>query len=110
MSGTLPGTPRVRIPVRARPAEVIEVRTLFDHPMETGLRHDNSTAPPRDMLARLEVRRDGTPIFAADLRNGTAANPFHVFWVRMEATATFLFTWTDERGRAASASARVVVG
>ena len=110
MTGVLPGTPRVRIPARARQGEVIEVRTLFDHPMETGLRHDNSTAPPRDMVARLEVRRNDTPIFAAELRNGTAANPFHVFWVRMEVTAMFLFTWTDERGRAASASARVVVG
>jgi sulfur-oxidizing protein SoxZ len=99
----------VRIATRARPGEVIEIRTLFDHPMETGLRHDGSAAPARDMVVRLDVRRDGALVFAADLRNGTAANPFHVFWVRMEATATFSFTWTDERGRAASASARVVV-
>ena len=109
MTTSLPGTPRLRVPAHARPGEVIEVRTLFDHPMETGLRHDTSPAPPRDMLARLEVRRDNTPIFAADLHNGTAANPFHVFWIRMDATATLTLTWTDEHGRTASTSARVVV-
>ena len=110
MTTPLPGTPRLRIPARARPGEVIEIRTLLDHPMETGLRHDNSPAPPRNMLARLEIRRDTTPIFTADLRNGTAANPFHVLYVRMETTATFTATWTDEHGRSAATSARVVVG
>lgn len=107
---TLPGTPRIRIPARARPGEVIEIRTLIDHPMESGLRHDGTPAPPRDMITRLEIRRNGAPLFAADLRNGTAANPFHVIYVRMEATAEFTFTWTDERGRTASATAKVMVG
>lgn len=106
----LPGTPRVRIPARARPGEVVEVRTLIDHPMETGLRHDGTAAPARDMIVRLEVRRDGEMLFAADLRNGTAANPYHVIWIRMERSAEFTFTWTDERGRSAQARARVAVG
>ena len=106
----LPGTPRVRMPARARPGEVVEVRTLIDHPMETGLRQDGSATPPRDLITRLEVRRDDQLLFAADLRNGTAANPHHVFWVRMERSAAFTFTWTDERGRTAEARTRVAVG
>jgi len=110
MSGTLHGTPRIRIPAQARPGETIEVRVLMDHPMETGLPHGDGTVLPRDMIARLEVRRDGALLFAADLANGTAANPYHVFHVRMERSAEFTFTWTDERGRSARAVARVAVG
>ena len=62
---TLPGTPRLRIPARAKPGEVIELRMLIDHPMETGLRQDGSAAPPRDLIERLEVRRDGALVFPA---------------------------------------------
>jgi sulfur-oxidizing protein SoxZ len=35
----LPSQPRIRIPRSARAGEVIEIRTLIEHPMETGLRN-----------------------------------------------------------------------
>ncbi|MBB5690851.1 thiosulfate oxidation carrier complex protein SoxZ [Roseomonas alkaliterrae] len=108
MSGAL-NAPRIRIPRSARAGEVIEIRTLIEHPMETGLRQDGSRAVPRDMLTRMVVRMNGEVLLAADLRNGTAANPFHVFFVRMERSSAFEFTWTDERGRSARAEARVSV-
>lgn len=101
--------PRIRIPRSARPGEVIEIRTLIEHPMETGLRHDGGAAVPRDMLTRLLVRMNGETVLAADFRNGTAANPYHVFFVRMERAGHFEFTWTDEAGRSARAEARVSV-
>jgi sulfur-oxidizing protein SoxZ len=106
---TLPGTPRLRIPARARPGEVIELRMLIDHPMETGLRHDGSPAPPRDLIERLEVRRDGALVFAADLRNGSSPNPFHVVFLRLERSAEISVTWTDARGRNARAAGKVAV-
>ena len=83
---------------------------LIDHPMETGLRHDGSAAPPRDLIERLEVRRDGALVFAADLRNGSSPNPFHVVFLRLERSAEISVTWTDARGRSARAAARVAVG
>ena len=101
--------PRIRIPRTARPGEVIEIRTLIEHRMETGIRHDGSAAPPRDMLGRLIVARDGVPILTADLRTATATNPYHVFFVRMERTAEFAFVWQDDRGQSVRATARVVV-
>ena len=109
MSGSL-ATPRIRIPRSARAGEVIEIRTLIEHPMETGLRQDGGRAQPRDMLTRLLVRMDGETVLEAEFRNGTSANPYHVFFVRLERTSSFEFTWTDERGRVARAQARVAVG
>jgi sulfur-oxidizing protein SoxZ len=88
---------------------VIEIRTLMEHPMETGLRHDGGRALPREMLTRLLVRMNGQTVLAAEFRNGTSANPYHVFFVRLERSALFEFTWTDERGRTARAEARVAV-
>ena len=58
--------PRIRIPRSARPGEVIEVRTLIEHPMETGLRTDAAGQTiPRGMLSRLVVRMNGEQGFAA---------------------------------------------
>lgn len=104
---TLRGTPRLRLPARARPGEVIELRMLIDHPMETGL---HPGAPARDIIARVEVRQNDTPIFTADLGNGTAANPYHTLWVRLEETSSFTVIWTDEAGRSAQAKGTVRVG
>lgn len=109
MSGSLSQQPRIRVPRSARPGETIEIRTLIEHPMESGIRGQDLTAVPRDMLARLTVRMNGETVFAADLGNGTSANPYHVFFVRVQRTSEFQFVWSDERGRTATATARVTV-
>ena len=106
---TLTSQPRIRIPRSARAGEVIEIRTLIEHPMETGLRHEAGRALPRDMLARLLVRMNGETLFSADFQNGTATNPYHVFFVRVEKSSQFEVIWTDERGRQARTEARVAV-
>jgi sulfur-oxidizing protein SoxZ len=103
-------TPRIRAPRSARPGEAFEVRTLINHPMETGLRSEAGRAVPRDMLTRLVVRVNGEVAVDAQLRNGTAANPFHVFFLKLDQSADLDFTWTDERGREARATHRVSVG
>ncbi|WP_291297219.1 thiosulfate oxidation carrier complex protein SoxZ [Elioraea sp.] len=107
MSGL--ATPRVRIPRTVRAGEAFEVRTLMEHPMETGLRQDGGRTVARNMLARLAITVEGKPVFEAAFRNGTAANPFHVVHLRLSRTADLVFTWTDEAGRTASTTHRVTV-
>ncbi len=99
--------PRVRIPRQVRAGEAFEIRTLMEHPMETGLRQDAGRTVPRDILTRLLVRVNGDVALDAALHNGTAANPFHVFWLRIERSSDVEFTWFDEAGRQARHSARV---
>jgi sulfur-oxidizing protein SoxZ len=88
-------SPRVRLPDSAAPGEVIEVRTLIDHPMVTAV----ATPGPRDMLARFEVTLNGAPLIAYDFANGSAANPTFTFHARAETPGAFVFTWTHEDGR-----------
>jgi hypothetical protein len=61
------------------------------------------------MLTRLLVRLNGETLFSADFQNGTATNPYHVFFVRLDKPGHFEFIWTDEKGRQARAEARVAV-
>lgn len=87
-------TPRVRLPKSASKGEVVEIRTLIDHPMITGV----SSPAPRDMLAQFVVRMNGETIFTFDYRNGTSANPYVVFFARIAETSAFEFVWTHEDG------------
>lgn len=99
-------SPRLRVPRSARRDEAFEIRCLMTHPMETGLRPD---APPRNMLNRLLVRVEGEVALDATLRNGTAANPYHVFFLRLERSSEIEFIWSDEGGRSVRATARVTI-
>jgi len=101
--------PRVRIPRPVRAGETFEIRTLIEHPMETGLRQEAGRTVPRDILTRMVVRVNGELALEAALHNGTAANPFHVFYLKLDRSSDIEFTWTDERGREARHSARVLV-
>jgi sulfur-oxidizing protein SoxZ len=104
------GRPRVRVPARATPGEVIEIRTLIDHPMETGLRKNADGNPiPRDMLASFTALANGAEVFSAVFRNATSANPYLVFHARIDGPTAFTFIWTHEDGRTEQATATVAV-
>ncbi|ALK09833.1 thiosulfate oxidation carrier complex protein SoxZ [Blastochloris viridis] len=105
------GRPRVRIPSSARAGEVIEIRTLIDHPMETGLRKDaDGKLVPRDILAGFVARANGAEVFSAVFRNATSAHPYLVFYARVTASTEFEFVWTHEDGRTARTAASVTIG
>jgi sulfur-oxidizing protein SoxZ len=88
---------RIAAPARVSRGEIVTIRTLIQHPMESGFRRDASGRPvPRDILLRFECRLDDTLVFAADFAPGTAANPFLAFTMRAERSGTLHFTWTDE--------------
>lgn len=107
MSGL--ATPRVRVQRSVRAGEAFEVRTLMEHRMESGIRLGGAPVP-RDMLSRMTVTASGATLFEARFGNGTATNPFHVVWLRLDRTTDLVFTWTDEQGRSASVTHRVTVG
>lgn len=103
-------TVRVSVPPRAKPGQQIEIRTLIQHPMETGFRYDHLGVPvPRDIVNALVCRFEGEEIFRVELFPSIAANPFISFFATAARSGTFSFTWTDDAGRAQSVTAAIVV-
>jgi sulfur-oxidizing protein SoxZ len=103
-------TARVVVPKQARKGEVIDVKCLVTHPMETGYRRDNKGAAiPRDIITRFTCAYAGEEVFAMDLFTGVAANPFVAFTTVATETGDVVLTWTDQHGRSHSERARVVV-
>lgn len=92
-------TPRVRMPTTAKKGEVIEVKTLISHEMETGLRKDSSgKVVPRRIIKQFIAKFNGQEIMKADWHPAISANPYQAFFVRVPETGTFEFSWLDDNG------------
>ena len=102
--------PRLRVPEKAKKGELIEIKTLITHPMETGQRKDEGGKQvPRLIVNSLAVTFNGKPVLSAKLEPAVAANPYMAFWLRPEESGTLKFTWTDDTKESWSAEARIEV-
>jgi len=100
----------INVPERARRGEIIEIRTLVSHPMETGYRRSQLGAPiPRDIIRRFVCTYNGTEVFRAELHPAIAANPFIAFSTVATESGTLAFHWTGDSGFAVTESAAIVV-
>ena len=100
----------INVPARARRGEVIEIKTLVSHPMETGYRRTQLGAPiPRDIIRRFVCTYNGTEVFSADLHPAISANPYFAFWTVATESGTIAFNWTGDNGFSVTESAAIVV-
>lgn len=104
------GGVRVRMPESAKRGEVIEIRTLAQHPMESGFRHDNmGRLVPRHILTTLTCTYDGKEVFRAKLHPAVSTNPYFAFSLLATVTGDLVFTWTDDQGGVATHTAHLEV-
>jgi sulfur-oxidizing protein SoxZ len=90
---------RIVMPATAKKGQAVEVKTIIQHPMETGYRRDHRGAViPRDIIKRVVVTYAGKEVFTVDATQGIAANPYFAFHIKASETADVVFTWTDEAG------------
>lgn len=100
----------INVPSTARKGEVIEIRALVQHPMETGFRpKGDGTMYPRDIIARFECVYDGETVFAADLHPAISANPFLSFSTVATTSGEILLRWIDDKGRVQEERATITV-
>jgi sulfur-oxidizing protein SoxZ len=91
--------PRIKLPETAKAGDVIEVKTLVTHVMETGHRKDKDGNPiPRDILNTFIAKFGDAEVFRAELGPGISANPYIAFHMRVPGPGTFEFTWIDDSG------------
>lgn len=91
---------RISAPEKARPGEVIELKAMIQHIMETGYRRDEKgEIIPRDIITDFRCTYAGKVVFEATFLPGIAANPFVSFFTRATKTGALEFTWTDQDGK-----------
>ena len=100
----------VNVPKTARAGEVIEIKTMIAHPMETGYRTGtNGATIPRNIISRFVCIYDGEEVFSAELFPAIAANPLIAFTTVAVQTGTLTFAWTDDSGVTETTTAEITV-
>jgi sulfur-oxidizing protein SoxY len=98
-SGLAMQSPRVAVPRGLSHGSAAEIRTMIDHPMETGLRENAAgTVVPQRIIERVTVELDQETLFEARLFRPVSANPYLRFPFRARA-GELIVTWTEDSGR-----------
>ena len=100
----------VNVPASARRGEVIEIRTLAGHAMETGFRRTQTgELIPRDIITQLVCTYNGVEVFRAELPPALAANPLLTFTTIATESGTLELKWAGDNGYVAAQSASITV-
>jgi sulfur-oxidizing protein SoxZ len=87
----------VNAPKTARKGEVVEIKALILHPMETGYRAGtNGRLIPRNIIEHFSATWNGLEIFRMDFSPAIAANPYVAFTAVAGESGTIAFRWTGD--------------
>ena len=100
----------VNVPANPRRGEIIEIKALVRHAMETGFRRTQLGAViPRDIIRQFVCLYNGVEIFRAELHPAIAANPLITFSTVATESGTIEFRWTGDKGFSVVESSRITV-
>ncbi len=100
----------IHIPQVAKRGEVIEIKTLISHVMETGYRIGVTGQPiPRDIIENFVCLYNGEEVFHAQFFPAIAANPYVSFFTVATESGTLTFSWTDQHGHTQVQTAAIKV-
>jgi sulfur-oxidizing protein SoxZ len=104
-------TPRVQVPNAAAKGEIVQIRSLISHQMETGLRHDDKgDVIPRKIINKFFCRYNDVVVFSVDLHEAVAANPYIEFYLRATESGRLEFLWEEDGGDVYSLATHLKVG
>jgi sulfur-oxidizing protein SoxZ len=100
----------INVPAAAKRGEIIDIKTLISHVMETGNRRDQLGVPiPRDIVRLFVCTYNGAEVFRAELHPAIAANPFIAFSTVAAESGTLVFQWTGDNGFSLKESVDIAV-
>ncbi|MBV9564971.1 MAG: thiosulfate oxidation carrier complex protein SoxZ [Bradyrhizobium sp.] len=100
----------ISVPKQAKRGDIIEIKALTSHIMETGYRRTAAgDLVPRDIITSFACRYNGREIFRADLFPAIAANPFFSFFTVANESGKFEFEWIGDNGYSNTASAAITI-
>lgn len=91
--------PRVKVPKSASAGEVITIKTLISHAMESGQRKDSDGNPiPRSIINRFTCEFNGQNVIDITMEPAISTNPYFEFEATVPEAGDFAFTWYDDDG------------
>jgi sulfur-oxidizing protein SoxZ len=100
----------INVPSAAKRGEIIEIKALIAHPMETGYRTGaDGQLVPRNIIQRFTCTYNGEEIFSVDLFPAIAANPFFSFTTVATESGVIAFRWVDDHEGVQLETAKITV-
>jgi sulfur-oxidizing protein SoxZ len=92
--------PRIKLDKKqAKQGDLVEVKALVSHVMETGQRKDSAgNTIPRKILNKFICTVNGKEVFSADFEPAISANPYIQFKFRAQESGPVVLTWIDDDG------------
>ena len=102
--------PRVRVPKTAKAGEVITIKTLISHKMESGQRKDgDGNVIPRSIINRFVVDFNGQNVLDVTIEPAISTNPYFAFDAVVPEAGEFKFTWYDDDGSVYETSKSIAI-
>ena len=102
--------PRVKAPKTADKGEIITIKTLISHKMESGQRKDKQgNLIPRQIIHHFTAKFNGEPVFEVDIEPAISANPYLQFKMRADEAGEFEFIWEDDDGSVYSKKQKLTI-
>ncbi|WP_417206619.1 thiosulfate oxidation carrier complex protein SoxZ [Antarctobacter sp.] len=103
--------PRVKAPKKASAGEVVTIKTLISHKMESGQRKDGSgNVIPRSIINRFTCEFNGQSVIDIVLAPAISTNPYFEFEATIPEAGDLKFTWYDDDGDVYEDTKSVAVG
>ena len=102
--------PRVKVPKSAAAGDVITIKTLISHKMESGVRKDgDGNIIPRSIINRFVADFNGQNIIDVTLEPAISTNPYFQFEATVPEAGEFKFTWYDDDGSVYETSKKIKI-
>jgi len=103
--------PRVKVPKKASAGDVITIKTLISHKMESGQRKDKDGNPiPRSIINRFTCDFNGQNVIDVTLEPAISTNPYFEFEAMVPEAGDFTFTWYDDDGSVYTETKSIAIG
>lgn len=91
--------PRVKAPKKAKAGEIVTLKTLISHIMESGQRKDKEgNTVPRSIINRFTCDFNGQNVIDVQMEPAISTNPYFQFQAVVPEAGSFKFTWYDDDG------------
>jgi sulfur-oxidizing protein SoxZ len=100
----------INLPKSAARGEIVEIKALVAHDMETGFRRTQTgEIIPRNIITRFVCTYNGAEILSADFHPAISANPYIAFYTRATDSGSITCTWTGDNGFSVTESVPISV-
>jgi sulfur-oxidizing protein SoxZ len=102
------GQVRIRVPQGVKAGDIVTVRALVTHPMETLQFKDKKPVEKNyNFIHKIEASYNGRKVFEAATTQAVSQNPFIAFQVRVDAPGIVKILFHDTQGKTYEGQAEI---